>query len=831
MKRALRYSTALATFLLSVSVSTAANAEGFNTLSGLSLNGVTTGKGPVNAYGAPMGPNVNSTVFNVLLADPNTYTGFSDSTGPVGTDGLNGIDGWTKKNFDGIGLYVSGAPITPHLTIAQDTPDSNNLTHRITFDKGIAYFSPALNSTDISRLSLGQYVVTNVVGSTRSAPSVNDRKPVNVWTGHVTAWDSAGTWIKVDGWRVLGANMGAGNYVPGAQIGNPGDQNYLAANTYDPIFGHTGPALMIGTVTREIPAAINCTNADASTTNSNTITSCDALDVSLTNSAAAGTKSLRGITVNFSGNSATSDSYDLALNGNTASLMRLSGGPNTVEVNGQTLWVNGPGGFQTVNPNEQREVSEVSQTIDNNDRVRLVTSITRTGTQSGSPSASLDLGLYTGGTPGNLGAGVTKGAYFRLNPVGYVGGIQICGSAGCGITVNAAGDVLGSNGNPLGAGGSGINLSAYLKVADAETTYAKQTALQGYVTTQSLTNYVQTPALAAYALKTDLQGYVTSDALAGYAKTSDLNNYLTAASLTGYVQSSVLADFERKTALSADIAAYLTAHGYTPGGSSNNHAPVDLTGYVKQTDLTTKLGAYETTTDLATKLANYVQPTYVTNALAPYEKSADLTTTLNDYVKSTDLTKALSAYEKSSDLTTTLQTYALKTDIPNTSKFLTSLDKVDASNATISALGSDPITLTALSTNVQNNTIAIATLKTQVAKGTGNSSTAAQTVTVQNLSATKGAVSLTVPTTGDAAFDITPSADTTLSFTGTGTKGQLQKITLLIRQPSTGGFNVVLPTNVSYANSMQPAVPTTSSSITPHTFVTDDGGATWALEN
>ncbi|WP_035979757.1 collagen-like protein [Kozakia baliensis] len=87
-------------------------------------------------------------------------------------------------------------------------------------------------------------------------------------------------------------------------------------------------------------------------------------------------------------------------------------------------------------------------------------------------------------------------------------------------------------------------------------------------------------------------------------------------------------------------------------------------------------------------------------------------------------------------------------------------------------------------------------------------------------------LALAFAATGDVAYDVTPTQALTLSLSG-GVAGQFQILRLVIRQPSSGGFAVTLPTGVKYAGGAAPTVSTTAGQITVLTFATDDGGVTY----
>ncbi|AOX16801.1 hypothetical protein AA0488_0271 [Kozakia baliensis NRIC 0488] len=87
-------------------------------------------------------------------------------------------------------------------------------------------------------------------------------------------------------------------------------------------------------------------------------------------------------------------------------------------------------------------------------------------------------------------------------------------------------------------------------------------------------------------------------------------------------------------------------------------------------------------------------------------------------------------------------------------------------------------------------------------------------------------LALAFASTGDVAYDVTPTQALTLSLSS-GVSGQFQILRLVIRQPLSGGFAVTLPTGVKYAGGVAPTVSTTAGQITVVNFATDDGGVTY----
>lgn len=92
--------------------------------------------------------------------------------------------------------------------------------------------------------------------------------------------------------------------------------------------------------------------------------------------------------------------------------------------------------------------------------------------------------------------------------------------------------------------------------------------------------------------------------------------------------------------------------------------------------------------------------------------------------------------------------------------------------------------------------------------------------------ATSGASqALAFPATGNAAFDVTLTANCAITFTG-GTAGQLQTITLILRQSGSGGFIPTFPAGVKWPSGTPPIPNTTLGKLDVITIQTPDAGAT-----
>lgn len=84
---------------------------------------------------------------------------------------------------------------------------------------------------------------------------------------------------------------------------------------------------------------------------------------------------------------------------------------------------------------------------------------------------------------------------------------------------------------------------------------------------------------------------------------------------------------------------------------------------------------------------------------------------------------------------------------------------------------------------------------------------------------TAGAVPLTV-------YDLTLSANCTLSLGG-GTAGYERRVKVYLRQDATAGRAVTLPAGVKWAGGQAPTPGTAAGNVDVFVFTTPDGGATW----
>lgn len=107
-----------------------------------------------------------------------------------------------------------------------------------------------------------------------------------------------------------------------------------------------------------------------------------------------------------------------------------------------------------------------------------------------------------------------------------------------------------------------------------------------------------------------------------------------------------------------------------------------------------------------------------------------------------------------------------------------------------------------------------------VASGGGST-----TVPVTTIAASGSSRALAFPASGNAAYDITLTANCAVTLTG-GTAGQYQTITLILRQDATAGRTPTLPNGVKWPGGTAPTPNTTAGNIDVFTFSTPDARAT-----
>jgi hypothetical protein len=139
--------------------------------------------------------------------------------------------------------------------------------------------------------------------------------------------------------------------------------------------------------------------------------------------------------------------------------------------------------------------------------------------------------------------------------------------------------------------------------------------------------------------------------------------------------------------------------------------------------------------------------------------------------------------------------------------------EVAASGLAIASGSVSGTTLTLTRTNA--GTVAITGLPSG-----GSSTTPVTTVATSGASQT-----IAFPASDNAAFDITQTANCTITLTG-GTAGQLQTVTLILRQNVTAGWTATLPTGVKWSGGVAPAVNTLAGHIDVFTLSTPDAGTT-----
>ena len=84
---------------------------------------------------------------------------------------------------------------------------------------------------------------------------------------------------------------------------------------------------------------------------------------------------------------------------------------------------------------------------------------------------------------------------------------------------------------------------------------------------------------------------------------------------------------------------------------------------------------------------------------------------------------------------------------------------------------------------------------------------------------------LVAPAQGSAAYDVTLTSNCTFTLSG-GTAGQMQVVTLFLRQDATAGRVPTLP-SVRWAGGTAPTPNTAAGKIDVFRFTTPDGGVTW----
>jgi hypothetical protein len=114
---------------------------------------------------------------------------------------------------------------------------------------------------------------------------------------------------------------------------------------------------------------------------------------------------------------------------------------------------------------------------------------------------------------------------------------------------------------------------------------------------------------------------------------------------------------------------------------------------------------------------------------------------------------------------------------------------------------------------------------TITASGGVISGVAGGTVPVTTVAASGASQALTFATSGSKCYDITLTANCAITLTG-GTAGQLQTITLILRQSGGGGFTPTLPAGVEWPGGQAPSPNTVSGKIDVFYLSTPDASTT-----
>lgn len=421
--------------------------------------------GALNIYGAPYGGMNLGTLLTVNLTD-RIYAGMRAGVAPNGLDGSGSISAY--GDFDEVNFFNFAGNFAPRFIISPEYKDFENIAHTPTFstDGQTVTFDKPLPSEWVSRLRANMHVATNLIGSKNSDPNPNNRQPIDVWVGDIIGWDPNGTWIKVAGWRVLGANLTPAAYVPGQAMGTSGTSSYVPAGTLDTkhFANFTKPAIFVGVMTKVFNRNTMCVLDKAEPVGDinnpmgkpiTLVQECEADEIDIGSQLPDNTGRVHGITIAYNGpNKPTDDSYDMGLFGTNKVMLRIWGGADTVDINGDSIWVHGNSGVNADAAGSTQETAEFSSYADGANNMRLVTWNTRNVTKNfskgiyGYSYQTLNLGYIVDGTPGtvpgdgNNGGGVLQN-HIEFNPVNHQGGIGICGygQTTCSLYANGDGSV------------------------------------------------------------------------------------------------------------------------------------------------------------------------------------------------------------------------------------------------------------------------------------------------------------------------------------------------------------------------------------------------------
>jgi hypothetical protein len=112
-----------------------------------------------------------------------------------------------------------------------------------------------------------------------------------------------------------------------------------------------------------------------------------------------------------------------------------------------------------------------------------------------------------------------------------------------------------------------------------------------------------------------------------------------------------------------------------------------------------------------------------------------------------------------------------------------------------------------------------------LASGSACSGGGSSTVPVTTVASSGASQTASFPAGGSAAYDITLTANCTISLSG-GTAGQLQTITLILRQDATAGRTPTLPGSIKWPGGVAPTPNTTAGRTDVFYISTPDGGTT-----
>lgn len=151
-------------------------------------------------------------------------------------------------------------------------------------------------------------------------------------------------------------------------------------------------------------------------------------------------------------------------------------------------------------------------------------------------------------------------------------------------------------------------------------------------------------------------------------------------------------------------------------------------------------------------------------------------------------------------------------------------------NDVVTYAGSTYIVTTAFTSGSTFSTTNITLLAAKGDTGPTGSTTGATTGGSINAVVTARAVvetyALRFSTTGNNTYDLTLAGDLQLTISG-GVSGQLQQMTVIIRQPSVKGYKATLPQGIIWPQNVPPEITDTPNQISIFTVSTPDAGLTY----